>query len=194
MIEAIRPGGRRPRASALVSLGIGFDGMVPLINPPQVSATSEIDLFSLLVLAASAFLWALGSLYNRQAQLPKSSLMGTGMIMLSGGVGLLLVSILAGEPARWRVAGISTRSMLSWMYLTIFGAGIAFVAYSWLSRVAPTSLVSTYAYVNPLIALLLGHFGAAEPLTPRVSIAAVAIVSSVALTILVQLALWLKRH
>jgi drug/metabolite transporter (DMT)-like permease len=133
------------------------------------------------MLLLAAFLWAIGSLYSRNAQLPDSPLMGTGMEMLAGGAGLYLAGTLTGEWSRLDLAAIAPSSLLGLGYLIAFGSLVGFVAYTWLLRVAPTPLVATYAYVNPLIAIFMGNLLAKEALTPRLLIAALVIVSAVAL-------------
>jgi drug/metabolite transporter (DMT)-like permease len=107
--------------------------------------------------------------------------MGTGMEMLAGGVALLLAGTLVGDWGRLDLAGISSRSLLGLGYLILFGSLVGFAAYTWLLRVAPTPLVSTYAYVNPLIAITLGSLLAGEALSVRILVAALVILSSVAL-------------
>jgi drug/metabolite transporter (DMT)-like permease len=103
------------------------------------------------------------------------------MEMIVGGVGLFVLATLTGEWGRLNVGAISTRSLLALGYLIVFGSWVAFTAYTWLLRAAPTPLVSTYAYVNPLVAILLGHVLAGEPLTLRVLVAGAIIVGSVVL-------------
>jgi drug/metabolite transporter (DMT)-like permease len=107
------------------------------------------------------------------------------MEMLAGGVALLLVATLLDEWRVFEVATISRRSVLALLYLTVIGSS-AFVAYVWLLRVAPTPLVATYAYVNPLVAVLLGYFFAQEPMTVRTLLAAALIIGSVALVSMPQ--------
>jgi drug/metabolite transporter (DMT)-like permease len=99
---------------------------------------------------------------------------------LCGGVGLLLAGTFSGEWSRLNLAAISFQSLLGLGYLIIFGSLVGFTAYTWLLRVAPTTLVSTYAYVNPVVAILIGNLLAKEPLTPRVLLAAAIIVGAVA--------------
>lgn len=111
--------------------------------------------------------------------MPASPLLSTGMEFLAGGTGLLIMGALTGEFAQLNNSLISTRSLLSLGYLIVFGSLIGFVAYTWLLRNAPITLVSTYAYVNPLIAILIGNRLAQEPLNLRVLTAAVIIISSV---------------
>lgn len=108
------------------------------------------------------------------------------MEMLAGGMGLLLLGILSGELRQLSWASISQESWLGLTYLIVFGSLIGFTAYTWLLRTAPTPLVSTYAYVNPIVAVLLGYFIAEEPLTFRILFAAVLVVGSVALISITQ--------
>ena len=180
LIDALRSGGQRPGFKRALGILIGFAGIVILINPSGLS--QDPDRWVMIGLGAlflATFFWALGSLYNRNARLPGSPLLGTGMEMLVGGGCLLVIATLTGEWGRLDLASISTRSLWGLAYLIVFGALIGFVAYTWLLRVAPTPLVSTYAYVNPLIAILLGSWLAQEALDLRILLAAVVIVSSV---------------
>jgi drug/metabolite transporter (DMT)-like permease len=182
MIDALRPGGQRPGNRMVIGVLLGFVGIVLLITPSQWIGTGQgVDLVGALALLLSAFFWSLGSVYTRDAELPDSPLLVTGMEMLAGGVGLLLAATLTGEWARLDLGAVSQRSWMALGYLVIFGSFVGFVAYTWLLRVAPTPLVSTYAYVNPLVAILLGSLLAQEPLTPQVLISAVMILVSIAL-------------
>jgi drug/metabolite transporter (DMT)-like permease len=122
--------------------------------------------------------WATGSLYGRSAALPASQLLGTAMEMIAGGIALLITALILGEWSPFSLSAVSLRSALAVAYLTVIGSG-GFVAYVWLLRVAPTPLVATYAYVNPLVAVLLGYFLAGEPLNLRIIVAAVLIIGSV---------------
>jgi drug/metabolite transporter (DMT)-like permease len=181
-IDSLRPGGEMANAQTWAGILIGFIGIVILINPlDMIKSGSQMDNLGTLSLLLGAFLWALGSLYSRQAPLPGSPLLGTGMEMLVGGAGLLILATITGEWSRLDLTAITARSWWGLVYLIIFGALIGFAAYTWLLRNAPTPLVSTYAYVNPLIAILLGSFFASEPLTARLVVAAIVVVSSVAL-------------
>jgi drug/metabolite transporter (DMT)-like permease len=133
------------------------------------------------VLVLASLSWAWGSLYGQRAPFPDSPLAATGMQMLGGGSLLLIASTLTGEPARFALSEVSLRSALSVGYLIVFGAIVAFTAYVWLMRVAPPVLVSTYAYVNPVVAVFLGWTFAGEPLTAGTLIAAAVILAGVAL-------------
>lgn len=182
LIDALRPGGQRPNWQTGSGVLVGFMGIALLIGPSQwVGNGLHMDTTGVLVLLLASVLWALGSLYNRNAQLPSSPLLGTGMEMLAGSAGLFLLGTLTGEWGRLDLAAITPRSLWGLLYLITFGALVGFAAYTWLLRVAPTPLVATYAYVNPLIAIFLGNLLANEPLTPRLLVAALVIVSAVAL-------------
>jgi drug/metabolite transporter (DMT)-like permease len=187
LLDSARPGGRRPNGWIVVGILVGFVGILVLIGPAQLlGIEGEIDLLGLSVLLLAAFSWAVGSLYNRGAKLPDSPLLGTGMEMLLGSLGLLLLGTVTGEWGRLDLASISTRSWLGFAYLVVFGSWVGFVSYTWLLRVAPTMLVSTYAYVNPLVAIMLGSLLAGEELTTRVLLAALFILGSVIVITLKQ--------
>jgi len=187
LIDMLHPDGRRPNRWAILGVGLGFIGIVILIDPLQsVSSKETIDPAGAGVLVLASLLWSIGSLYSRQAKLPSSPLLGTGMEMLTGGLGLILLGILTGELGRVSLLSISRASWLGWLYLVVFGSWIGFTAYTWLLRSAPTPLVSTYAYVNPIVAVLLGYFLAEEVLTFRIFVSALMVVGSVALISITQ--------
>jgi len=179
LMDALRPGGNRPGFMAGSGILVGFAGAVLLIGA-TVSDREAMDPYGAAALVLASLSWAFGSLYGRSAQLPQSQLLGTGMEMFSGGVTLILVALLAGELDGFDINAVSKRSALALAYLTVIGSS-AFVAYVWLLRVAPTPLVATYAYVNPLVAVLLGYFLAREPMTLRTLSAAALIIGSVVL-------------
>lgn len=187
LIDGLRPGGRRPAGWTTLGVVLGFMGIAVLVGPASLlDASTAVDSIGAAALTLAAFSWAAGSLYTRGAELPESPLLGTGMEMLAGGAGLLLVGTLTGEWGRLEPAAISAKSLAGLAYLVVFGSWVGFAAYTWLLRVAPTALVSTYAYVNPLVAIFVGNWLAAEPLTPRVLLAASVIVGSVALITLTK--------
>jgi drug/metabolite transporter (DMT)-like permease len=182
LLDAVRPGAQRPDWRVIVGMLAGFAGVVVLIRPAESTAGAEhIDLAGIFAVLLGALLWSVGSLYGRRAPLPQSPLLATGMQMLAGGAGLLILSTLSGEWGRLNLGMASVRSLWGLLYLIVFGSLLAFSVYTWLLRIAPTPLVSTYAYVNPLVAVFLGHFLAGESLTLRIRVAAAVIVGSVAL-------------
>jgi drug/metabolite transporter (DMT)-like permease len=187
LLDSIRPGGRRPDRWVIISVIAGFIGIIILVGPSQVvGSQDQVDLVGIGVLLFAAFSWAIGSLYNRGAQLPDSPLLATGMQMLVGSLGLILLGTVVGEWGRVNPAEITTSSLLGFGYLVIFGSWVGFASYIWLLRAAPTTLVSTYAYVNPLVAILLGSLLAGEALTPRVLLAALFILGSVVVITMTQ--------
>lgn len=184
LIDAFRPTARRPGIIAVTGILIDFGGVVLLIGS-VASGTDAEHLLGAAALVGASLAWTMGSLYGRSAKLPASPLLGTGMEMLAGGVALLFVAIVLGEWNSFELAAVSRRSALALLYLTVIGSA-AFVAYVWLLRVAPTPLVATYAYVNPLVAVLLGYFLAQESMTPRTLLAATLIIGSVVLVTIAQ--------
>jgi drug/metabolite transporter (DMT)-like permease len=181
-IEALRPGGIRPNILGILGLLVGFGGIALLVAPSLLNGNPAASHpLGIVTLLFAAFFWSLGSIYSRQARLPDSSLLSTSMEMLAGAAGLYLVGTLAGE---WRLlvpANVSARSGLSLLYLVLFGSMVGFTAYAWLLRSAPVSLVATYAYVNPVVAIVLGSLLAQETLTVHVLISALIIIGSVVL-------------
>ncbi len=179
-------GGNCPNWKVALGLLIGFVGVYLLIGG-QGSVANVADangsgqLLGAFLVICGAFCWALGSIYGVRATTPKSSLLTSGMQMLSGGFVLLLVGTFSGEWSKFNVADVSTNSWLGFVYLIIFGSIVGFTAYSWLLKVAPPSLVATYAYVNPVVAVFLGWIIAGESLTMQMLIGAGIIVGSVAL-------------
>ena len=182
LIEAIRPGGVRPTPLAILGLMIGFGGIYLLVGPEDLSSTTlQFDTFGIGTIVLAAFLWSLGSIYSRGADLPSSSLMATGAEMLTGGIVILAFSGLIGEWRGFNFTTVSTSSWIGLTYLIAFGSMIGFVAYIWLLQNAPVSLVATYAYVNPLVAVFLGAWLANETLNARILLAALIIIGSVTL-------------
>jgi drug/metabolite transporter (DMT)-like permease len=182
-IEAMRPGGARPNGLSILALLIGFAGIYVLVGPSEVSGGDRtLQPLGVGALLMACLLWSIGSIYSRSADLPKSVLMTTGAEMLTGSVGLFLVSGVTGEWIGWDPAAVSSRSLLGLVYLIFIGSLIGFVSFGWLLQNAPISLVATYAYVNPVVAVLLGNWLGAEPLEPRIWLATAIIVGSVVLT------------
>jgi drug/metabolite transporter (DMT)-like permease len=171
-----------PRWQVIVGLLIGLGGILLLIGPGSLfGGHPRYNLPGMGFLMLAAFLWAIGSIYSRDADLPPSPLLGTGIEMLAGSAGLYLASLVSGEWKAFNLAAVSQHSLLGLLYLILFGTLIGFVAYTWLLRNAPISLVSTYAYVNPLVAILLGSWLAQEPLNWHVGLSAAIIIGSVVL-------------
>ncbi len=186
LVDALRPKGQRPGWLALIGVLVGFAGIALLLSPWKVDPSQggnglSVDFLGLVALLAASLSWAVGSVYSRQAVLPDSPLLATGMEMIVGGGGLMLLATFSGEWQRLDISAVSPRAWWSLAYLVFIGALLGFAAYTWLLRVAPITLVSTYAYVNPLVAIFLGALLAKEMITSQIIISALIIVSSVAL-------------
>lgn len=183
LLEWLLHGGDRPRNAVLAGLALGFGGVLLLIGPNPFHSHQSIDLLGVGALMFATFSWANGSLYSRKAKLPESQLLAAAMEMLMGGLALSVVSFATGDFHRFDPAAVTTRSWLSLAYLSVFGSIISFTAYIWLMRTTTPSRVATYAYVNPIIALLLGGLFAGESITGQVLVAAGVIVFAVVLII-----------
>jgi len=181
LFEAFRPRGNKPSWRAIIGLLIGFGGVFLLIGPAEFGGKSgtQFDTFGTIALLCASFLWSLGSIYSKHADMPKSSWMATGTEMLTGAVALFIISAGSGELNGFHFASVSLRSWLGLAFLITIGSLVGFVSYGWLLQNAPISLVSTYAYVNPVVAVFLGSWLAGESLTPRILLAAAIIIGSV---------------
>ncbi|SHJ17891.1 EamA family transporter [Propionispora hippei] len=178
----LRYGESKPTLHILAGLGLGFLGQILLIsNSWNSPGYHTAPLTGYLVLTLAALFWAAGSVYSRKAQLPASSFMSIALQNIAGGGLCLLVGLLAGEPAKLQWASLSLPSLLALAYLIFIGSLIGFSAYIWVLKKAEPSLVSTYAYVNPLVAVFLGYVFADEPLTAHIALAAGIIVLAVIL-------------
>ena len=172
--------GDRMTRPVLAGILIGFGGVALLVAPAGGAA---LDPFGLLVLMLSPVAWAAGTLYSRNAVLPQRPLVATALQMLCGGVLLAVAAILTGEPGRIELADVSTASIAAVLYLIVVGGLIGFSCYVWLLRHAPVSTVTTYAYVNPVVAVILGALILGEPIGPRTLVSGAIIVGAVALII-----------
>lgn len=179
LLNWLRSGGVKPSNGVMVGLMLGFTGIALLVGPGKLAGGRQVDLVGAAVLILASLSWATGSLYSRRAQLPASPLLATAMEMLAGGALLLIASLFTGEWTRFDSSALSLRSWLALGYLIVFGALVGFTAYIWLLRVSTPAHVSTYAYVNPVVAIFLGWAFAGEPLTARTLLAAAVIVVAV---------------
>jgi drug/metabolite transporter (DMT)-like permease len=182
--------GIMPRPLPIIWLGLvgGFAGVGVLLGPAlRVPANGgrhpAIGMFILLV---SSFVWSAGSLYSRTAKHAASPFLTAAQQMLCGGLLLLLAGILTGELRSFHPQSISMLSLVSFIYLVIIGAVVGYTAYIWLLRHCDPAKVATYAYVNPIVAVLLGAAFAGETLSVRVLIAGALIIGSVAIVITAQ--------
>lgn len=175
--------GERPNAGVWAGMALGFLGLMVMVGPGAQSGRGTVDLLGAAMLLFASISWAAGALYARDADLPRSTVQSTGVQMLAGGVLLMVFGLGMGEASRLNLAQASLHSWLAWAFLILGGGIIGFTAFSWLMRVAPPARVSTYAYVNPVVAVFLGWAVLGEPLTGRILLAAAIIVSGVVLVI-----------
>ncbi len=178
LLDWLRPRGTRPTIRTLFAIMLGFGGVAILVNPAQ-GLVSGVDFVGVIVVLLAALSWAIGSLYVRQAKLPSSGTQASGMQMLAGGALLGVVSLMSGEITTFEPGEVSLRSFLAFGYLVVFGSLIAFSAYGWLVKHTTPTWAATYAYVNPMVAVLLGWGLAGEVITAYTLLATVTITASV---------------
>jgi drug/metabolite transporter (DMT)-like permease len=181
LLEWLRPGGSRPRAAVFAGVGLGLAGLALLVGPDALRGGSRGSALGALVLVLASLSWAAGSLYTQLAPKAASGTMATGAQMLTGGLALLVAAIVAGEPAHLDLSHASSSSILAFFYLLTFGSLIGFTAYVYLLGHTTAAKASTYAYVNPVVALLLGWAIGHEPVTTRTLLAAAVILAGVAI-------------
>jgi drug/metabolite transporter (DMT)-like permease len=169
----------RPDLVSSIGLGLGFGGIALLVKPGGGSGS----LGYLLITVAASFMWALGSFLAPRIPVPRDALLATGYEMLAGGLVLLVVGLVAYSPAQLDPSSWSGRSIFGLAYLIVFGSIVGYTAYSWLLANAPIGQVSTYAYVNPVVAIALGVIVLDESLTLRIVAGALLILVSVAIVL-----------
>ena len=163
---------------------LGLAGVAILVVPGGLNGT--VDPVGTLVLFAATLSWALGTFLSPRLAMPRHALVSTAYQMISGGVALMVVALVGGELAHVDPAKFSARSLIAFAYLVAFGSLVGYTAYSWLLRNASVSLVSTYAFVNPVVAVALGALILAEPITPTIVLGAGVIVIAVAFIVFRQ--------
>jgi drug/metabolite transporter (DMT)-like permease len=173
---------RLPRL-VIFAVGLGFAGVALLIWPSGEGA-NKFDALGILILFLAPLGWTHGSIYSiRRAKLPPSAWTASGLQMLAGAAVTGLEALIVGEPATFNPAAVSSASVLAVIYLIFFGSMLAFTAYAWLLRNAPLSLVGTYAYVNPVVAVALGTIFLHEPISLRTIGASAVILVAVAIIV-----------
>ena len=181
IIEWVRPPRRRPSGLVLIGLVLGFVGIIVLIGPGNLGGDGDVPLLGAFVLILGSLSWAIGSFWSRDAELPKSGLLTTGMEMLAGGALLLIVGVVSGELSGFDIQDVSRDSAIGLLYLITFGSLIGFTSYIWLLDKVSPAILGTYAYVNPIVAVLLGWAIAGEALSIRTGVAAAIVICAVAL-------------
>lgn len=179
LCEWLRPGGKRPLVSTVLGIVLGFAGVAWVVLSRDSGGARVVSKGVAAMLLLAPLSWAVGSIYSRHAPRSSDSLLNIAMQMMAGGAAMLFVGLARGESNGFHFAEISAASAWAFVYLTIFGSLIAFTAYSWLLQVSTPAKVSTYAYVNPLIAIVIGNVVLHENLPSSILIAGALILLSV---------------
>ena len=183
LVDWLRPGGARPAPRVIAGFVMGFAGMALLVGPKHLGNSDRVDPMGACALIGASLAWALGSIYSRHHPLPRSPLLGVAMQTLCGGSTLCLVAFATGETRHFHFADVTLRSWMALFYLILFGSALGFSAYVYILKHSTAARVATYAFVNPVVALLLGWFLAAEPLSLRTLLASLVILTAVLLVI-----------
>jgi drug/metabolite transporter (DMT)-like permease len=181
LMEWLRPGGRRPHSAVFVGLVLGLVGIVLLVGPGAIVGHGNVDTIGAATLMFASVSWAAGSIYSRHAARPSSAVMATALQMLTGGVVFLIAALVTGELARFDIHRVTLPSALGFSYLVTFGSLVGFTAYVYLLRSTTPAKAATYAYVNPVVAVILGWAIAGEPISWRTLVAAAVILAGVAI-------------
>jgi drug/metabolite transporter (DMT)-like permease len=183
VIEWARPKGSRPTGIVATGLLVGLAGVALLVGARGGPPGTEIDPAGAGVLMIATLCWAMGSIFSRYMPHPSSHLQSGAMQMLAGGALLCLAGLAGGESARVSFAGISPRSLWSFVYLVVAGSLIGFTAFNWLLHATTPARVGTYAYVNPVVAVFAGWALGGETIGPRTLVAGAIIIAGVVLII-----------
>jgi len=183
LLDSRRRGGTKLDLRVLGGMAIGAAGIALLVGPAHLWGSSRVDLAGAAVLMCSSFSWSLGSVLSHKLELPPSPFLAAAMEMLAGGALLLLLGVLSGEGRQFHFSAVALHSLLGVVYLIMAGSLLGFTAYIWLLRKVATVWVSTYAFVNPAVAVFLGWALGSEILTGRELLASATIIAGVALII-----------
>ena len=183
IVDWVRPQGHKPSGRILFGIVLGFAGMVVLVGPARLGLSGRVDPAGAGVLIVASLAWASGSLYSKHGELPSSPLLGVAMQGLCGGGTLWIVALLNGELARFHPMAAPMRAWLAVGYLFVFGSCVGFSAYLYILKKSTAARVGTYAFVNPIVALVIGWLLGGEMLSQRTLVAAGVILTAVVLVI-----------
>lgn len=181
LIEWMFVSGTRLKMSLILGMLLGFAGVGVIVFAKNEGGSNVIDPLHLGLIVAGSIFWSVGVIYSRQSRMPANALQGCAMQMISGGAIILLFSFVSGDAARFRFGAVSHASWMAFAYLAVFGSLVGYSAYMWLLKVSTVAKVSTTAFVNPLVAVILGATVAREPFSPGILLAAVLIIGAVML-------------
>lgn len=174
----------KPSPVTWIAIFLGIAGMLVLTGPASLGEMNQINPWAVASLLISSLSWAIGSVYALQIQTPSSASMNTAFQMLAAGLALLLIGSVRGEWIGLELSAITTNSWLGFLYLIIFGSLLGFTSYGYIVRNASPTSVSTYAYVNPVIAVFLGWWLGNERVGMQTLMAAALLVSAVVIIIM----------
>ncbi len=173
--------GDRPGIRTFGGVALGFAGLVLLVLP--TGGVDAVPLVGALTIVVAATSWSVGSFLSGRLPMPADPFVATVYEMFAGAAALAVLAVGRGELSGFDAGAVTARSWWALAYLMVFGSLVAFTAYVWLLHHAPISLVATYAYVNPVVAVALGALLVAEPVTPQVLLGGAVIVAGVALVV-----------
>lgn len=173
------PGGHRPGRATFIGLLLGFAGVAYLVSPWQSIATTNIHLPSVALVLLACASWAYGSIWSRHVKNPAPPFQASALQMLGGSVALFAGGLIHGDLSAFKLSAISGASLGAFFYLAFVGSLVGFSTFVWLMKHTTPARVSTYAYVNPVVAVILGWLILNETITPRTLLAAVLIVTGV---------------
>jgi drug/metabolite transporter (DMT)-like permease len=175
------PGGTRPTVITIVALLLGFAGVIWLAAPWQNPSQGGLNPAGVIAILGACVFWSLGSIYSRHARHGADPFISAAMQMLGGGAMLAIVALWHGDFAHFDVSTISARGWGAFVYLVGIGSLVGFSTFVWLMKHSPPARVATYAYVNPVVAVVLGWLILDEPITSRTLVASAIIIAAVAI-------------
>ncbi|HXN35075.1 MAG TPA: EamA family transporter [Opitutaceae bacterium] len=181
ILDWVRPGGRRPTAILAAGVMVGIAGVALLVGPGGLPTGYRPHAADVAALFLASVSWWIGSLYSKHSRTGTPLMMASAMQMVSGSASMLLTGWMLGEGSRLGFAAVSPHSWLAFAYLVLVGSIIAYPVYVWLLEHSTPAKVSTYAYVNPVVAVFLGWAVLGEPMSLRIVVAAAIIIGAVAI-------------
>ncbi len=181
ILDWARPRGSRPTPALVLGVCVGIAGMALLLGPDAIPVGDRPPAIYIVALFISSVSWWTGSLYSKHASTGTPILMASAMQMLCGSVCMLLTGLILGEGRGFHIEAVTPRSWLAFIYLVVMGSVVAFPVYVWLLEHSTPAKVSTYAYINPVVAIFLGWLVLGEPLNARILLASAVIIGAVAI-------------
>jgi drug/metabolite transporter (DMT)-like permease len=181
LIDWLRPRGVRPRLPVFLGLALGVVGMIILIGPRAIIGQGNVDEIGVLILLVGSLGWAVGTILSKGSKRSSSPIVYSSLQMVAAGIAMVIMSLTIGEHTRFEPSEVTARAFLSWVYLMLAGSIIGYTAYIYLLGKVSAPKAATYAYVNPIIAVLLGWAFLREPIGGRTLIAAAVILAGVAI-------------